>query len=552
MDKIYLIFLCLIGSCFYSQNYSGGAGTAGSPYRISTLEDLRYLSEHSSDWSGKYFLQTSDINATVSSTWNNSQGFNTIGNTSSSFSGTYDGGGYHIVGMVVNRSAIMYGGMFGTVSSFGTLKNINLTGGSFYADMYVGSLAGEVLGTVTNCSSSAIVKAQKYAGGLIGIIGHGITNSHATGNVTGGYSHSAGGLAASAGGGVISNCYATGQVNGGTAGGLLGGAASEVMNCYATGEVYGGSSAGGLIGSASKLVSDSYATGNVSGGSVGGLIGWTFSSVTKSHATGNVNASTFGSTSAGGLIGIVGHGTASSSFSSISLSFSTGTITGGSSVGGLIGFGKDRQKITITNCYSRSSTPNGNAGLVGYFEEDGAFITTSYATGQLGGYNPGGLIGYGLNVTFTKAYWDRETTGSLIADGSGWNTTNGGRTTLEMKAQNNFVNWDFTNVWAIDPNINDGYPYLKENSGVLSAKEPVKKDKSNIKVYPTLVKDILYVSSDITILQYSVFDTQGRVVKQGTANSKNFNIYFNDLQQGSYIINLIHQRGTESRKFIKN
>ncbi|MCT2564563.1 T9SS type A sorting domain-containing protein [Chryseobacterium herbae] len=551
MNKIFLLFLSLTGSFFYSQNYSGGAGTVGNPYRMATLEDLRYLSEHSSDWGDKYFLQTSDINATTSSTWNNTQGFNPIGNTSSSFSGTYDGGGYNITGLVVNRSAIMYGGMFGIVSTFGTLKNINLVGGSFYADMYVGSLAGETSGTVTNCSSSASVKAQKDAGGLIGVIKRGITNSHATGTVTSGYTSSAGGLAASAGGGMVSNCYATGQVNGGIAGGLIGGASSEIMSSYATGAVMGGSTVGGLVGITSKLVSNSYATGNVSGGTVGGLIGWTTSSVTKSHATGNVNASTFGSNSAGGLIAIIGHGTAASSFSSISLSFSTGTITGGSSVGGLVGFGIDRQKISIINCYSRSNTPQGSAGLVGYFEESGAFISTSYAAGQLGGNNPGGLIGYGLNVTFSKAYWDRQTTGTLIADASGWNTTDGGRTTLEMKNQNTFVNWDFSNIWSIDPLINDGYPYLKENSGHLATKESAKKDDFQIKIYPTIVKDIVYISSDFTVLKYSVLDLQGRLLKQGTSGSKDFSIDLTSLAQGAYLINLTHEKGATSKKIIK-
>lgn len=35
------------------------------------------------------------------------------------------------------------------------------------------------------------------------------------------------------------------------------------------------------------------------------------------------------------------------------------------------------------------------------------------------------------------------------------------RSKYEMQQQSNFVDWDFTNIWAISPNRNDGYPYLK-------------------------------------------------------------------------------------------
>ncbi|MFW6025149.1 MAG: hypothetical protein ACOCRX_02295 [Candidatus Woesearchaeota archaeon] len=31
----------------------------------------------------------------------------------------------------------------------------------------------------------------------------------------------------------------------------------------------------------------------------------------------------------------------------------------------------------------------------------------------------------------------------------------------QMKQQALYNNWDFENIWGIDPNINDGYPYLR-------------------------------------------------------------------------------------------
>lgn len=554
MNKFLFLLLGFFYTFLHSQNYSGGSGTVNDPYLISNLTDLRYLSEHNSDWS-KSFLQTANIDATVSSTWNGNKGFFTIGSPSASFYGTYDGGGYKIIGMYINRSSNMYAGMFGTVYTSATIKNINLVGGYFSGDMYTGSIAGEVLGTITNCTSSATVNGGKYAGGLVCLIKNGITNSSATGNVTSGSGYSGGGLAAGATG-TVSNCFATGIVKGSTGiGGLLGSSGGEVINCYATGKVtklpFGGSTtSGGLIGSAAKLVSNSYATGNVDGDIAGGLLGETTNNVTKSYATGNVDATGASQNIAGGLIGMIRHATAASYFSSVSLSFSTGTVIGGSITGGLVGFGKNLQKINITNCYSRSKVNNGTGALFGYFQEDGAFITTSYATGQQGGTNPGGLLSYGLNVTLTRAFWDRDTTGALVADASGWNQTDGGRTTAQMKAQGTFINWDFATVWAIDPAVNDGYPYLKENSGYLATGESSKKDHS-IKIYPTVVTDRVYISSDVNIIKYSIFDMQGRLIRQDAANSREFDINLNDLQQGAYLLNLMHQNGFESKKIIK-
>lgn len=548
MKKLYFLLLSTVCILSYGQNYSGGSGTVSDPYKISTLDDLKYLSEHSSEL-GKNFLQIADIDASATATWDFGKGFYTIGG-SSSFYGSYDGGGYKIIGMVANRDYFMYGGMFASLSDSGTLKNINLVGGFFYADMYVGSLAGETFGTVINCTSSANVKARKYGGGLIGVINNGISNSHATGKVEAG--STAGGLA-SAAGGVVSNCYATGKVSGGgSAGGLLGGSADKVINCYATGDV-SGDSAGGLIGSASELVSDCYATGNVNGSHAGGLIGWMFDEVTRSYATGNVTGHALGGGSAGGLVGMAGHGFGSGSFSSISLSYATGTVAGKGSKGGLLGQSNTRQVVSIFNCYSRSDMPEGGSGLVGYFAHNNSSINSSYATGKLGGITTnGGLLGLGMGTTFDRAYWDYETTGSQIADASGWTSTDGARTTQAMKTQSTFVNWDFSNIWSINPLINDGYPYLKSSSGTLFTNETTVKSIAEVKISPIPANNRVYVSSETNILKYIVFDMQGRLVNEGAPNLKKFDIDISYLNKGTYIINLVYSNGNDSKKIIKN
>lgn len=37
------------------------------------------------------------------------------------------------------------------------------------------------------------------------------------------------------------------------------------------------------------------------------------------------------------------------------------------------------------------------------------------------------------------------------------------KSTSDMKTQTTYVGWDFTNIWKIDPLINSGYPYLRNN-----------------------------------------------------------------------------------------
>jgi len=70
-----------------------------------------------------------------------------------------------------------------------------------------------------------------------------------------------------------------------------------------------------------------------------------------------------------------------------------------------------------------------------------------------GAITVGGLVGVNSG-TVTSSYYDSET--------SGQSDTGKGdpKTTAEMKSQTTFVGWDFDEVWGIDAEINDGYPYL--------------------------------------------------------------------------------------------
>ncbi|MFA5374132.1 MAG: GLUG motif-containing protein, partial [Dehalococcoidia bacterium] len=314
-----------------SDTFGGGDGTPDDPFLIIDTWNLQAMS---CNLSAHYALNNS-IDALATSGWNSGLGFLPVGNDSNQFSGSFDGRGYEITNLYINRLDTDYVGLFGyinTVSSVGntSLVNVNITGNS-----YVGGLMGyNVNGTVSNSYATGNVSGSSTVGGLVGYNYNGsVSNSYATGNVSG--SSTVGGLVGYNYNGSVSNSYATGNVSGTSdhVGGLIGyNGNSPVSNSYATGNVNGSSYyVGGLIGyNGDSPVSNSYATGNVSGTNyyAGGLVGynWNSGSVSNSYATGNVN----GVNPVGGLVGFNDNGL-------VSNSYATGNVSGALDIGGLVG-----------------------------------------------------------------------------------------------------------------------------------------------------------------------------------------------------------------------
>ena len=105
---------------------SAGDGTAGNPYQIATLDNLYWLSQTTTVWgSNTYFIQTADIDATSTASWEGGKGFKPIGRLASSkrFDANYDGNGKSISNLSINRPLEDGVGLFGHVSQ----KISNLT-----------------------------------------------------------------------------------------------------------------------------------------------------------------------------------------------------------------------------------------------------------------------------------------------------------------------------------------------------------------------------------------------------------------------------------------
>ena len=395
----------------YTGTYSGGTGTSGDPYKIANLGDLLELSETISIWNtGKYFIQTADIDATSTNTLNSGAGFSPIGNNGTNFTGMYDGQNHTITNLYISRSSTDYVGLFGYITGSGSeiknvgLINVNITGGN-----YVGGLVGTLNGggtSISNCYSTGSVSGVDWVGGLVGEFQIStIDNCYSKANVNG--NSRVAGLVAYKNGGTLSNSHSTGNVN-------------------------GNNTVGGLVsqhGSTNSLISNCYATGNItcSGAGVGGLVAVNGGTISNCYATGNVTGS--GSSNyVGGLIG-------SHEGVEISNCYATGNVSGNNYVGGLNGL----NVVPANNCYSTGSVSGS-------------------------GTNVGGLIGSNEgDGEVNNCFWDTETSGKSTSSGGGT-----GLTTAQMKTQSPFTTspsaWNFTagsGVWKIENCANISYPYLQ-------------------------------------------------------------------------------------------
>jgi len=155
---------------------------------------------------------------------------------------------------------------------------------------------------------------------------------------------------------------------------------------------------------------------------------------------------------------------ASTLFATSSISYSGGLL-GSAGVG-----------LTISNSYAIgnvSSFSYGSAysgGLLGSTDV-GLTISNSYAMSDVSGScyknSPpphvclvfyGGVIGQGSGTNVSVYYNDE---GASQAVGTGSSAGISSKTSNELRQKNTFIGWDFTNTWAIDSEINNGFPYLK-------------------------------------------------------------------------------------------
>ncbi|MFA7056992.1 MAG: GLUG motif-containing protein [Candidatus Cloacimonadales bacterium] len=252
---LFLFVFILAVTSAWAYEFLSGSGTVEDPYEVATIEDLNALSNDNTLWD-KYFVQTTNIDASSTATLNEGKGFSPIGNNSNKFSGSYNGNNKTISNLYINRSTTSNIGLF-SYTNGATISNLGLIDNEVYGKGNTGSLIGLCSNSIIrNCYATGSVSISSIsgnygAGGLVGFSDGSTTmdNCYATGSISG-YNW-IGGLVGISYDLTVRNCYATAAVNGmGYHGGLLGVTHNiTVINCYATGAVADeGYYKGGLIG----------------------------------------------------------------------------------------------------------------------------------------------------------------------------------------------------------------------------------------------------------------------------------------------------------------
>lgn len=379
---------------------------------IKTLAEFQAIGSNATTLGGQYVL-AADIDLT-------GVAFTPFGSSASSmpFTGYLDGLGHWISNLTLNRPAADDVGLI-SFARFATIKHVNVHNASVTGQNYVGGLIGRNgsdngttgASLLFNNRVSGNVTGRLYVGGLVGQ-----DSMYNLGTSTINANHNAA---------VVSGRYYMG--------GLVGYSSINNANLVMSNNTVSGntqassinedkSDIGGLVGhlddyyGSAVTMQGNLVSGNVSstrntsslGGGIGVLNIYNSTANIQSNITGNVSAN-INSSYAGGLIGYQNmYGTSSSTIQGDT----SGSVSAGAYVGGLIGYAYNGASGTVSN-----SNTSGNVsgayyvgGLIG--QNNGNSIVNSHASGDISASGTaGGLIGQNNGASVS----DSDATGDVIA-----------------------------------------------------------------------------------------------------------------------------------------
>jgi YVTN family beta-propeller protein len=209
-----------------------GEGTDADPYQLTSAANLNWIVGHKKSWS-KSFKQTDDIDM-AGCTW-----LESIGSSSTPFTGTYAGRGKVISHLTVSAPTLSRTGFIGYANG-ATIRGVSLRDASISGKTAVGGMVGFAAGStrVTESSVTGAVNGNSLVGGLVGSLNgtSSISNSFARASVSalgGTLTPTAGGLAgvSTTSTASITNSYSTGAISSsGYTGPIIGYSAGETVN----------------------------------------------------------------------------------------------------------------------------------------------------------------------------------------------------------------------------------------------------------------------------------------------------------------------------------
>jgi len=340
-------------------NANSSAGSLAAYMLISSLNDLNYLSanQNTTTLSNNYALNTN-----LSYSTNNTSSFTPLGNTTTNYTGYFNGLNHSISNLYQNYTTGTDGGFIGFLGTSGWVRNLDLINETIVGNSgnLVGGLVGSNNGTVENVTVTGSISSNYdggyiWLGGLVGANAGTVAESTADVamnlSITSSQNDNVGGFVAQNQNngsfvGLITSSVAEGNVfvvNGQSAGGFDGASnggssGATIEHSYSTGSVTGQSSstnfgiggfAGVLLGT--NTIENSYSLGSVSGSSqnqnnspssepAGGFIGNIWSGANNTLSNNAWNSSAFVANSgaqASGGIGYVQNGATYSASSQV-------------------------------------------------------------------------------------------------------------------------------------------------------------------------------------------------------------------------------------------
>ena len=433
---IVTLLFCSVAFSLSAQFSGTGSGTADDPYRIYNMDQLNQVRNFHD---GEYFSLETDLDMADWIAENNPvEGWQPM-NARVNF----DGNGYTISNMWINRPNTNNVGLFGYITSENSsITNLHLINVKINGRNHVGGIAGIIRSgfMIENCSVQGTIIGNE---GMGGIISEAITYNK--------------------------------------------GSETAIEKCYFQGVIMGKNTIGGILGHVYGY-SDYYTNINISncgtdciikasGENIGGIVALTDMDTDDVFT---INECYSLCTIEGGyrIGGIIGN---PSTFVKSNECYSHIVVSEGNSVGGII-FGDNYTSYPVNDCYA-TGIIQGTTSNVGGITAGSHPVTHSYA--QFHTMSGGTVVGLGLNASNSVAINNR-LVGTLavsrVGNGSNnlaWNLatmmlngkkqpipndspengTNTGLSTLKLQATYEGIGWDFANTWKI--NETESFPYFQ-------------------------------------------------------------------------------------------
>lgn len=307
-----------------------------------------------------------------------------IGNSSTKFSGTFDGKNHTISNL---KTSGQYSGLFGYVNG-ATIQNLTVNVTNNAGATSAGGLVGAVNGTTTirNCTVNGTISGTHQVGGFVGfaqgvyqdttlVLPCNLTIEGCTNNAT------------------VTTTSQASDNNRTSAGGFVG-----YVNAGATVTIESYTDENGQTKKSTNNGKIS-TTSSADNKGVGGFVGYSYGKITLTDCVNEKNATITGKERVGGLVGYIGKADSDSQKEMVIsgcenkaavTSNSTNDVYG---IGGIVGYNSGH-KVAITNCINSGAITGTHetAGIIGY--SDHSDISNCTNSGAVSGFaTVGGIVG---------------------------------------------------------------------------------------------------------------------------------------------------------------